>query len=127
MSTLHETQIGKGRKIAGYVLTILPSLMLLMSGIFKLIGSEEIEKNMSAIPNLLDSIFAIGLAEILAVVLYWIPKTSNIGFFLLASYGGGIILGEIISGQPPVTGIIITTMIYVGTMLRKPALSGLGI
>jgi len=127
MSTLHETQIGKTRKIAGYALSILPSIMLLMSGIMKIAGAEEMVNNMSQIPNLVDHLLLIGVIELLAVALYWIPKTSNIGFFLLASYGGGIIITEMISGTAPMAGLIVTTLIYVGTMLRKPSLSGLDI
>ena len=127
MSTLHETQIGKTRKIAGYALSILQSIMLLMSGIMKIAGAEEMVNNMSQIPNLVDHLLLIGVIELLAVALYWIPKTSNIGFFLLASYGGGIIITEMISGTAPMAGLIVTTLIYVGTMLRKPSLSGLDI
>ena len=69
----------------------------------------------------------IGLVEILCVVLYWIPRTSNIGFFLFCSYAGGIIVGELILGDIPIPGIVTAIMIYTGTMLRKPSLSGLGI
>jgi hypothetical protein len=66
----------------------------------------------------------IGLIEIGCVLLYWIPKTSNIGFFLFCSYSGGIIVGELILGDVPLPGLAIGGMIYVGTLLRKPSLVG---
>jgi len=125
MSTLHEASIGKTRKIAGYILSILPSLMILFAGIGKVSGMEEMAENMNKIPNIGPMISFIGILELSCLLLYWIPKTSNIGFFLLASYGGGIIVAEIVSGVPPFAGIMVTTLFYVGTMLRKPALSGL--
>ena len=62
------------------------------------------------------------------IVIYWIPKTSNIGFFLLASYTGGAMVGEMAAGEyliPP--AFFVSIFLYVGTMLRKPSLSGLGI
>ena len=72
----------------------------------------------------------IGILEILCVALYWIPRTINIGFFLLCSYAGGIITAELIAVQGqalPIPGVPLAIMLYVGTMLRKKNLSGLGI
>lgn len=66
----------------------------------------------------------IGLIEIVCVVLYWIPRTSNVGFFLFCSYAGGIIVGELILGDVPLPGLAIGGMIYLGTLLRKPSLLG---
>ena len=127
MNTLHETQISKTRKIAGYTLSVIPSLMILMAGIMKVIGNAEMLENMSKITNWGDKMLLIGLIELSALTLYWIPKTSNIGFFLLASFGGGIIVAEVVSGNFPLPGIMVATLFYVGTMLRKPSLSGMNL
>ena len=126
-TALHEAGISKTRRIAGYVLSIIPSLMLLLAGVMKLSGSEEMKNNMAAIPNIADMTFLIGVIELVSLALYWIPRTSNIGFFLLASYAGGIIVAEIVAGGMPLPGVPLAIMLYVGTMLRKPSLSGLGI
>ncbi|MFT4805957.1 MAG: hypothetical protein ACI9YE_003187 [Psychroserpens sp.] len=127
MNTLHETQISKTRRMAGYALSIIPSLMILMAGIMKVIGNEGMLENMNKITNWGDKMLLIGLIELGALVLYWIPKTMNIGFFLLASFGGGIIVAEVVGGDFPLPGIMVSTLFYVGTMLRKPSLSGLSI
>jgi hypothetical protein len=127
MNTLHETQISKTRKIAGYTLSVIPSLMILMAGIMKVIGNAEMLENMSKITNWGDKMLLIGLIELSALTLYWIPKTNNIGFFLLASFGGGIIVAEVVSGNFPLPGIMVATLFYVGTMLRKPSLSGMNL
>ena len=124
---LHEAQISKTRKIAGYTISILASLMILMAGIMKVIGNEGMLENMSKITNWGDKMLLIGLIELGVLALYWIPKTSNIGFFLLASFGVGIIVAEVVSGSFPLTGIMVTTLFYVGTMLRKPSLSGMNL
>ena len=127
MSSLHEDGISKSRKIIGYVLSILPSAMILLSGVMKVIGSEEMKANMSAIPNFGELLFLIGVLELVCLLLYWIPKTSNLGFFLLCSYAGGIIVAEIVAGGPPIPGVPVAVLFYVGTFLRKPSLLGLGI
>ncbi|MGH1433138.1 MAG: DoxX family protein [Lewinella sp.] len=124
MSRLHNPAIGKTRKIAGYILSVLPSLLIAFAGISKLAGLEEMVKNMENI-GLGELTQFIGFLEIACLILYWIPKTSNIGFFLLCSYTGGIIVAELIGGGVPVPGIAVATLFYIGTMLRKPELSGL--
>lgn len=122
MTQLHEPQISKTRKITGYILSLLPSGMLLMTGVMKIYETEEMKINMGKIPNIGDLVFYIGVIELLCLVLYWIPKTCNLGFFLLCSYSGGIIIAEIVSGQLPIMGIVISMMLYIGTFLRKPSL-----
>jgi hypothetical protein len=127
MIGLHETQISKAKKIAGYTISIMASFMIFMAGIMKIIGNEEIQIIMAKATNFGDKLILIGILEIVILILYWIPRTMNIGFFLLASFGGGIIVAEIVTGEMPIAGILITTLFYVGTILRKPTLSGLDI
>ena len=127
MTGLHETQISKARKIAGYTISIIASFMLLMAGIMKIIGNEEMKINITKVTNFGDKLMFIGILEIIILILYWIPRTMNIGFFFLASFGGGIIVAEIVTGEMPFAGILVTTLFYVGTILRKPTLSGLNI
>ncbi len=126
MPRLHEPEIGKPRKITGYLLSIVPSVIIVSSGLAKIAGVEEIVQSMTAI-QLGELILFVGVLEILCVLLYWIPKTSNIGFFLLCSYTGGIIVGELAGGNILIPGISVSILLYIGTMLRKPSLSGLGI
>ena len=127
MTILHETQISKVRKIAGYTISIIASFMIFMAGLMKIIGNEEMQINMAKVINFGDKLMLIGILEIIILILFWIPRTMNIGFFLLASFGGGIIVAEIVTGEMPFAGILVTTLFYVGTILRKPTLSGLNI
>lgn len=100
--------------------------MIFMAGIMKIIGSEEMQINISKVTNFGDKLILIGILEIVILTLYWIPRTMNIGFFLLASFGGGIIVAEIVTSEIPIAGILITTLFYAGTILRKPAFIRLG-
>ncbi|MFT5878520.1 MAG: hypothetical protein ACI8SA_002389, partial [Dokdonia sp.] len=96
MKYLHETQISKTRKIIGYALSVLASLMILMAGITKLIGTEEMVVNFAHLPNWEDKMLFIGILELVILVLYWLPKTMNMGFFLMLGFMGGALLAEVV-------------------------------
>ncbi len=121
---LHEKKISKTRKITGYTLSIIASLMLLMAGIAKIMKSEEMVKNFSQIPHFGDKVQLVGAIIVVCLALYWIPKTSSVGFLLLCSFGGGMIVAEIVAGHMPIPGIMLSSMVYVGTILRKPSILG---
>lgn len=124
MPSAHEPHIPNVQKIAGYALSIMASLAVLVSGLLKFVQDpwaiEPLEKL-----GLSEYTLFVAIVEVLCVVLYWLPKSSNIGFFLLCSYVGGIIVGELLMGEAPVPGLAIGFMVYVGTLLRKPSLAGL--
>lgn len=123
MTRLHEAGISKSRRTIGYLLSLLPSLAVLGSGVTKFFPDTEIHLLLERL-GMAEHAIMIGLIEIVCVVLYWIPRTSNVGFFLFCSYAGGIIVGELILGDVPLPGLAIGGMIYLGTLLRKPSLLG---
>lgn len=123
MSRLHEAEINKSRRSIGYLLSLLPSLAVLGSGFTKFFPNTEIHLLLERL-GVAEHAVMIGLIEIACVALYWIPRTSNVGFFLFCSYVGGIIVGELILGDFPLPGLVIGAMIYLGTLLRKPSLLG---
>ena len=119
-------EVSKTRNAIGWILSIIPAAVVTFSAMMQIVGNQQIKETMA------DSAFAdflplIGLTELTCLALYFIPKTSNIGFFLLCSLFGGIIATEAALGQSPITGIVLLTMLFIGTMLRKPELSGLNI
>lgn len=119
----HENGISKPRRIIGYVLSLLPSLGVMGSGFTKFFPDNEIHALLEQL-GMAEHAVLIGLIEIGVVLLYLLPKTSNIGFFLFCSYIGAIIVGELVIGDVPLPGLTIGVMIYVGTLLRKPSLLG---
>ena len=116
-------EISKTRRIIGWVLSALPLVALLGGSINKFSGNPELAANLPYI----SSLPLLAVLSLTCVALYLIPKTSNIGFFLLCSYFGGAIVGELAMGEFPLVGIVLSVCLYVGTMLKKPELSGLGI
>mgnify|MGYP000365590244 CR=1 FL=1 len=117
-------QISKTRKIIGWALSAIPLSALVFASFGKLTGNPELVESLAKININAQLLGAVLLA---CIILYAIPKTTNIGFFLLCSYLGGVIVAELGRGDMPTVGIGLAVLLYVGTMLRKPELSGLGI
>lgn len=111
----------KTRQIIGWALSALPVLAMTGGGINKLRDNPELAEKLPYI----SSLPLLGALSVLCVAIYLIPKTSNIGFFLMCSYLGGAIVGELAMGEFPLVGIVLSVCLYVGTLLRKPELSGL--
>ena len=60
---------------------------------------------------------ALGLLELTCVVLYLIPATWRIGFYLLCGYLGGAGAIEISQHLPP-TAFILLTLVWIGVFLK---------
>jgi len=109
------------RRTLGYTLSIFASLAIFLSGALKFIplasALEPLEKL-----GLEAYALEVGLAEVALAILYWLPRTQRLGFFLLCTYIGAILLGEILMDEFPLPALILGTMIYLGTYLRMPTL-----
>jgi hypothetical protein len=71
-------------KNLGWLFTAIVAFMLGIAGVSKLIGTEEMVNNFSFM-NLSTYLPLVGLAEIAAVVLLAIPKTSMYGAVLITA------------------------------------------
>lgn len=107
------------RNIAGWTLSLFAVFGLFSSAMAKLIKAPQVIESLSKV-NLDQYIIGIGILEISCIVLFLIPKTSRIGFYLLMSYIGGIIAIELSAGNAISLGVIIGFCIFFGTYLRKP-------
>ena len=77
-------------KNLGWLLTVLVAVMLGMSAISKIIGTEEMIKNFTFM-NLLPYLALIGVVELGGVVLLVLPKTSKYGAILLSCHLSGAV------------------------------------
>ena len=77
-------------KNLGWVLTVLVTFMLGMSGVSKIVGTEEMRTNFTFM-NLLPYLALLGAVELAGVVMFVIPKTSKYGSVLLSSYLSGAV------------------------------------
>ena len=86
----------------------------------KLIGAKQIVEGLSK-TGLGSYIFLFGLIELLSVILLWIPKTRNIGFFLICGYLGGALSIELSIGRMP-TAAVLLMLIWIGAFLSDKSL-----
>ncbi|MFN5418264.1 MAG: DoxX family protein [Flavobacteriia bacterium] len=107
-------------QIISIVLMVIPSLMLVMSGVMKLIGAPEVVDGLTK-GGLGNYIILFGLIELLAVALLWIPKTRNIGFFLICSYLGGALSIELAHAQVPAAAVLLT-LLWISLFLHNKKL-----
>lgn len=93
-----------------------------MAGIMKVISNPEMTENMASLGPMAENILLVGIGELILLVLYWVPNTQKLGFYLMCSFVGGIIATEIIGGRPIFIGISTAILLYAGTILRFPSL-----
>jgi hypothetical protein len=79
----------KAARYTGMVLSLPPVFLLLMSGVMKVMQTEQVRQGFADWPA--GSAVAIGTVELLCTILYLIPRTAVLGAILLAGYLGGAI------------------------------------
>jgi hypothetical protein len=108
------------------VLSVPPVLMLLMSGVMKVMQTGQVRQGFADWPA--GSAVAIGVVELLCTVIYLIPRTAVLGAILLAGYLGGAVavtvkMGLGVAGwwMPFVFGILL----WAGLWLRDARIRAL--
>ena len=76
---------------AGRILSTLPVLMLLMSGVMKLLQPPDLVEGFAKLGWPVSVAVGLGIVELACTVLYAIPRTSVLGAILLTGYLGGAI------------------------------------
>lgn len=105
---------------AGWVVSILPVLMLLFSASGKLLQPEGMEKNLEHLGWKMDVMVGLGIVELACTIIYLIPKTSVLGAILLTGYLGGatathVRIGELAQAIAPV---VFGVLVWLGIYLR---------
>jgi len=111
--------ISKGRKIAAWIIVGLLGLLFIMSGTMKLIGGAEVTA-MFARFGLNDKQILIGVGELVAAILFVIPRTSSLGVLLLSSHMGGAIATHMEHGEMFIFPAIVLLLVWISNWLRNP-------
>lgn len=106
----------KTTRIISIVLMVIPSLMLIMSAVMKLIGAEQVVTGLTKI-GLGPYIALLGIIELISVALFLFPKTYKVGFLLICSYLGGALSIELATAQPPSAAIFLS-IIWISVFLK---------
>ena len=89
----------KAKKIITIIITALAALMVLFSGMMKLIKNEKIVAGLAG-AGVGNYITILGLMEIVFTILFIIPKTMKLGFILLSCYFAGALATELSHNMP---------------------------
>ncbi len=117
--------VSKAARWTGYVLTTLPVLMLLMSGVMKLSNDPQVVEGFAKWPA--GSATTIGLLELACTIIYLIPRTSVLGAILLTGYLGGATAFsmQIGAGVMVLMPVAFGVLLWGGLYLRDPRVRAL--
>src|SRR4051794_9635977 len=81
--------ISKLRFRTGWVISMLPVLLLLFSAAMKLSRNEAVSKGFAELGYSMDKAIPLGILEAACALLYLFPRTSVVGAILVTGYLGG--------------------------------------
>ncbi len=127
MSTDYQTPLAqsKAMTIAGWILTVLPCPLLVMSAAFKLMQSEVVTKGFAEQNWPLNTAVPLGIVELLSTILYLIPQTAVLGAILLTGYLGGATAVHVRLSEPFWMPVAMGVVLWLGIYLRDPRLRAL--
>jgi len=107
-------------KNLGWVLTAIVVFMLGMSGVTKIMGTQEMVGNFTFV-NLLPYLSTVGIAELVGVGLLVIPRTSGYGALILSSImsAAAAIHLSYMGGQGVIIPIVLGLLAWSAHCLRK--------
>ena len=125
-SAAQTAPVSKKKLWAGRILSALPALMLLFSGVMKLIKPAPVVQGFAHFGYPDSLALCIGILELGCTVVYVIPRTSVLGAILLTAYLGGatathVRIGEALFFIPVILGVLV----WGGLFLRDDRLRAL--
>jgi len=109
-----------------YIISALPVLLLLFSGVLKLMKPAAIVQSFAHFGYPESVIFGIGILEIACTIIYLIPRTSILGAILLTGYLGGATATNVRIGDPQFfMPILVGVFVWGGLFFREPRLRAL--
>ena len=126
-----ETQtssVSKGMFWAGWVMSALPALFLLVDGAMKLVKPEVVVKTTVELGYAETVILPLGVVLLACTILYLIPRTAVLGAVLLTGYLGGAVATHVRAGQGPfeiLFPVLFGALLWGGLLLRDARLRAL--
>jgi uncharacterized membrane protein YphA (DoxX/SURF4 family) len=108
---------------AGRIVSTLPVLMLLFSGIMKVMKPAPVVQGFARYGYPERLILLIAFLEIGCTILYVIPRTTVLGAILMTGYLGGATASNVRIGDPSfVITVILGILVWLGLYLRDQRL-----
>lgn len=131
MSTITPAAPATGRsaRIAGWTLTGLATLFLLVDSVTKLLALPPVVEATVQLGFPAGTVPVIGGTLLACLVLHLVPRTAVLGAVLLTGYLGGAVCAQLRIGAPLWTVLLfpvyVGTLVWLGLYLRSTALRAL--
>ena len=114
--------ISKRALWAGWILSGIPILLLLMDAVGKFVKPEPVVTGTIALGYSESVILPLGIVLLICTILYAVPQTAVLGAILLTGYLGGAVATHVRIGNPVFTHMLFPVylgiMIWLGLYLR---------
>ncbi len=111
---------------AGRIVSALPVLMLLLSGVMKLAKPAPVVQGFVQLGYPESLALGIGILELACTVVYVIPRTSILGAILLTGFLGGATATHVRIGDPSFFfPAVLGVLVWLGLFLRDERLRAL--
>ena len=126
-STLTPTASGpsKTAKIIGWIMGIVPVLMLLMSAGMKFSQNKQVTDGFEHLGWPARLAIALGILELACTFIYLVPRTAVLGAILLTGYLGGAIATHVRIGEGFIPPVMLGILLWGSLYLRDPRLRAL--
>lgn len=111
------------RKVVMWVIKSLVGLVVIGSGVAKLLGAQMMVDTLTRF-GLGDKIWLIAIGELLAVILFLIPRTSSLGVLVMSGHMGGVIATHMQHGESFILPSILLLLVWIAGVLGNPAMLG---
>jgi hypothetical protein len=108
--------------VVGWILSLLPALMLLMAAAMSLSRSQQVLEGMHKYGFSDRAALYIGVAALASALLYLLPPTAVLGAILMTGYFGGAVATHLRAQEPFFIPIIVGVVVWLGLFLRDPRL-----
>lgn len=124
-SSAYTAPVSQKMLWAGRITSAMSVLMLLFSGVMKLLKPTPVVEGMARLGYDERLALGLGLLEIACTIVYVMPRTSMLGAILLTGYLGGAVATHVRVGDPFFAPVILGMLIWVGLFLRDARLRAL--
>ena len=124
-SVTQTPPVSKKSLWAGWIMSALPVLMLLFSGVMKLVKPAPVVEEFTRLGYDESLALGIGILELVCTVVYVIPRTSVLGAILLTGYLGGATATQVRVGDAFFAPVVVGVLVWGGLFLRDQRLRAL--
>ncbi len=116
---------GKAARIFGWILSVVPALMLLLGAAMMLSHNEKAMEDFHkrGFPD--QAATYIGITAAACAILYLLPPTAVLGAILVTGYLGGAVVTHVLGHESFAAPIIVGVVVWLGLFLRDPRLRAL--